>query len=262
MISSVTLPLANSFYWNSQNHSANTDCGPDSLVAGKKKEWKMVFAFENSRANAIPPVSPSGNLIFLQPELKCLLFRGNRSPPPPGSQSSPYIPLSFHFSCSFTMIYLHISLCHWTVGSSKPDSLSGSPSIFISWHGACTWSGPHRAATCCLPSLPLLSWMNSDQHFSKLALVKISGLSIFKIQGLNCQSSSDCSAPCDRRNHSLLLETLHRPLVLPPGSSFLSRATSSQPSWVTPPFLPILSILDCPKPSFPHLHVLLHNLWL
>lgn len=36
----------------------------------------------------------------------------------------------------FTMIYLNISLFHWTVGSSKADSLSGSPSIFISWHRA------------------------------------------------------------------------------------------------------------------------------
>lgn len=47
----------------------------------------------------------------------------------------------------FTVIYLNISLFHWTVGSSKADSLSGSPSIFISWHRA--WHMMDQSSRSC-----------------------------------------------------------------------------------------------------------------
>lgn len=95
----------------------------------------MVFALENSGANALPPSPHLETWSSGKHEFRCLL-RGNWPLPPQRSQSSPDTPLFYHFSCSFMMIYLNISLVHWTVGSSKADSLSGSPSIFISWHRA------------------------------------------------------------------------------------------------------------------------------
>lgn len=65
----------------------------------------------------------------------------------------------------FTMIYLNISLFHWTVGSSKADSLSGSPSIFISWHRA--WHMMDQSSRSCyylLPPTPLVLSLGSAEY--------------------------------------------------------------------------------------------------
>ena len=60
------------------------------------------------------------------------------------------------------------------MGSSEADSLSGSPSIFISWHRAWHMTDVLRellpAVSHSSCSLSLLSQMHSGQHFPKLAL--------------------------------------------------------------------------------------------
>lgn len=75
------------------------------------------------------------------------------------------------------MIYLNIFPFHWTVGSSKADSPSGSPPIFISWHR--NWHVMDQTSKSyyyLLSPIPPGLHPFSIHHFSKPALVQeISG---------------------------------------------------------------------------------------
>lgn len=89
----------NSFHWNSKSfgkYSLSICCSPDSLVTVDYDRRKPA-PLENSGVKALPP-SPPGNLIFLQPELKCLPPKRELVIPLHCAHGTPCIPPSLLMS--------------------------------------------------------------------------------------------------------------------------------------------------------------------
>lgn len=143
-------------------------------------------------------------------------------------------------------------LFHWSVGSSKADSLSGSPPIFISWHRAwhvmdqfsmscyylcppfllnALWSAFLHICAC-HDQWPILHFLNPEVTFSVFILIPL-------------------SAACDRANHPSFLRHVFTWLLVRHSlsSSLISLATPSQPSLMIPPFS--LSFKCLSVPGFP-----------
>lgn len=272
MVSFAALFLPNFFHWNLQIiQQIQTEHLLWASHYGSwrswHKEWTMVFALENLGMNALAPFPhletwSSNHLsadVFTSAGLGHCLIRAHRTPV--------YTSL-LHFSCSFMMIYFNISLFHWTVGASKVDSPSGSPSIFISRHRAwhmmdqplMSYSGYYLLSPIPLvlslfyPECTLIS-ISANLHSSgSMAYFTFLNpgvtFSVFILTAL--------SATCDTANHPSFLRhffpwvLVHQALSSP----FISLAAPSQPPLMIPPFLLVLWISKYPRCSFLHLHVL------